>query len=89
MKLKTLFAAAGFVLFAACHTAYRATDTTRVVVNDATQSAFSAQYPNATNVVWTNYDASLDPMIDWDLAGWSTLDASDYTVRFNVDGQDY
>jgi len=89
MKLKTLFAVAAFAIFASCHTAYRATDTTTVVVNDATQSAFSTQYPTATNVVWTNYDASLDPMIDWELAGWSALDASDYTVRFDVDGQDY
>jgi len=89
MKLKTLFAVVAFVFFAACETPYRATDTTTVVVNDATQSAFTTQYPNATNVVWTNYDAALDPMIDWDLAGWTTLDDRDYVVRFDMDDQDY
>lgn len=89
MKLKTLFAVAAFALFASCETPYRATDTTTVVVSDATQSAFTIQYPNATNVVWTNYDASLDPMIDWDLAGWTTMDAGDYVVRFDMDDQDY
>jgi len=89
MKLKTLFAVAAFVFFAACETPYRATDTTTVVVSDATQSAFSTQYPNATSVVWTNYDVKLDPVIDWDLAGWTALEAGDYQVRFNIDGQDY
>ena len=89
MKLRIFVAAAAIALFGACSSSYRASDTSTVVVTDATQSAFSSQYPNASNVVWTNYNASLDPMIDWDLAGWSTLESGDYVVRFNMDGDDY
>lgn len=89
MKLRILVAAAAIALFGACSSSYRASDTSVVVANDATQSAFASQYPNASDVVWTYYDPSLEPMIDWDLAGWGALESNDYVVRFNMDGDDY
>ena len=52
------------------------------------QTVFVAQYPTASNVVWAQYDATLVP-IDWDLAGWSAIDANDYAVTFVMDGQPY
>ena len=89
MKLKAIVVAAALVLFAACGEPYRATSTTVVVAPDAIQTSFGTQYPGATNVVWLNYDPTVDPMIDWDLAGWDALDASDYVVTFDMNGDRY
>ncbi|HEY0678989.1 MAG TPA: PepSY-like domain-containing protein [Chitinophagaceae bacterium] len=52
------------------------------------QTAFVAQYPNATNVAWTAFDATVVP-IDWEMTGWATLDAADHAVAFDLDGQRY
>jgi len=89
MKLKALVVAAAVVLFAACGEPYRATSSTVVVAPDAIQTSFSTQYPGATNVAWMNYDPTVDPMIDWDLAGWDALDANAYVVRFDMNGDNY
>ena len=89
MKLKALIVAAATVLFFSCGSPYRATDTSVVVVPDGIQTSFATQYPGAVNVVWTNYDPAIDPMIDWELAGWSTMTNDDYVVRFNLDNEDY
>ncbi|HLG41487.1 MAG TPA: PepSY-like domain-containing protein [Chitinophagaceae bacterium] len=90
MKLKTFLIAAAVVLFAACDTPYQATDaSTAVVVPDATRTAFSDQYPNATNIVWANYDPAVEPMIDWELSEWAAMDAGDYLVSFNMDNEMY
>src|SRR5258705_13403062 len=51
--------------------------------------SFITQYPNSTNVVWSNYDPNVVILNDWELAGWQIADQSDYAVRFNMDGQDY
>ena len=88
MKLKTLIAVAAIVLFAACSSTYRATDTGVVISTDAT-SAFDLQYPNATNVVWSSYDPNVVILNDWELAGWSVIDADDYVVKFDMDGEKY
>ena len=89
MKLKTLFAVAVIGIFAACSSTYRATDTGVVISTDASR-AFDLQYPGATNVVWTMYDPN-DVIIlnDWDLAGWTVVDADDYVVQFDMDGEKY
>lgn len=99
MKSKIFLAVAAFAAFAACKPAYKATDTstgttttpsgTTVVVPGNIQTSFTTQYPTATNVVWTNYDAAVAVPIDWEMAGWTTLDPQDYLVRFDMDNENY
>ena len=96
MKLRTLIAVAVIAALAACSPPYKATDTagttttsTTVVVPTGTQTAFTTQYPNAANVVWSKYDTQVMVPIDWELAGWTTMDANDYLVRFDLDGENY
>lgn len=52
------------------------------------RSDFEAQYPTATNVTWTQFDATMTP-IDWELTGWDPLDADDYVVRFDLGKEKY
>lgn len=52
------------------------------------QTSFTTQYPNATNATWTAYDAAGVP-IDWEMTGWTVLDANDHAVAFDMDGQRY
>jgi uncharacterized membrane protein YkoI len=101
MKCTHFLAVAAIAAFAACKPAYKATDTTTgttttttpsgttVIVPAGTQTAFTTQYPTASNVVWTNYDAGVVVPIDWEMAGWTTLDANDYLVRFDMDNENY
>lgn len=88
MKLKAFIAVAATVLFAACSSTYRATDSGIVISSGATR-AFDLQYPTATNVIWTTYDPNVVILNDWDLAGWSTIDENDYVVKFDLDGEKY
>jgi hypothetical protein len=92
MKLKTFLMAAGVAaILASCSSnRYQATDqTTLVTVPTHMQTTFATEYPGATNVIWTNYngDEVLISSMDWDLYGWPTMDASDYVVRFDMDGE--
>ena len=96
MKLRTFTAVAVIAALASCSSPYKATDTagttttgTTVVVAAGTQTTFTTQYPNATNVVWYKYDQQAMVPIDWELAGWSTMDANDYLVRFDLDSENY
>ena len=88
MKLKTFIAVAVTGLFTACSSTYRATDTGVVISSDATR-AFELQYPKATNVVWNSYDPNVVILNDWDLAGWTVIDADDYVVQFDMDNEKY
>jgi hypothetical protein len=88
MKLKELLAVSAIAVIAACSSPYRATDTTVVVAPASVQTAFTTQYPTATNAVWASYDATMVP-IDWELTGWTTLDQGDYLVRFDMDNDYY
>ena len=88
MKFKNFFAVAAITILAACGSPYRATDTAVVVPVDM-QASFSSQYPGATNVVCSPYDANVVLPIDWELTGWSPLDNNDYVVRFNYQNDDY
>jgi hypothetical protein len=88
MKLKAIIAVATLVVFAACGEPYRASTTSVVVAPSSTQTAFTAQYPLAGDVVWMRYDAEVVP-IDWELAGWPVLTSNDYLVRFNMDNNNY
>jgi uncharacterized membrane protein YkoI len=88
MKLRDFLVIGAIAGVAACGEPYRATDTSVVVAPDGTVTAFNTQYPNATNVVWTRYDAAVVP-IDWEMAGWTALDNNDYLVRFDMDNENY
>lgn len=88
MKLKTFIAVAVIGLFTACSSTYRATDTGIVISTNASR-AFDLQYPTATNVVWTSYDPNIVILNDWDLAGWTVIDADDYVVQFDMDNEKY
>lgn len=86
MKLKTFLAVAVIAIFTACSSTYRATDTGVVISPNATR-AFELQYPNAANVVWTNYDPDVIILNDWDMTGWTVLDEDDYVVQFDIDNE--
>ena len=88
MKLKIFIAVAVIGLFTACSSTYRATDTGVVISTDASK-AFDLQYPTATNVVWSSYDPNVVILNDWDLAGWTVIDADDYVVQFDMDNEKY
>ena len=88
MKLKIFIAVAVIALFTACSSTYRATDSGVVISTDATK-AFNLQYPTATNVVWSSYDPNVVILNDWELAGWTVIDADDYVVQFDMDNEKY
>jgi hypothetical protein len=90
MKFKTILAVLAISVFASCKSTYRATDTTVTVVTpEMIESSFAVQYPNATNVVWVNYDPVVISPMDWQLVGYTTLDANARLVHFNQDNQNY
>lgn len=89
-KILSLVLAAG-VFFASCGTTYKSTSDNaayNVNVPAGTRSNFAIAYPDATNVVWNSYDASVVP-IDWDLSGWNTLGSDAYAVTFNMGSDVY
>ena len=88
MKLKIFIAMAVIALFTACSSTYRATDSGVIISSDATK-AFDLQYPTATNVVWGSYDPNVVILNDWELAGWTVIDADDYVVQFDMDNEKY
>lgn len=90
MKFRNFIGVTAIVgMLASCGTPYRATDTNNITVSTQSRSNFTTQYPAATNVIWTNYDGSTVQLVDWDLAGWTTMDAGDYLVKFNMDNDNY
>jgi hypothetical protein len=94
MKLKILILIAGIVILASCGPSYRVTDqstvsTDTIGVPTEVKTAFSTQYPTATNVVWTNYDATATPMVDWDLNGWTAPTEGAYVVTYNLNNDTY
>jgi hypothetical protein len=40
-------------------------------------------------VAWSTYDPNVIVINDWDLAGWSVIDADDYVVQFDMDSERY
>src|SRR6185436_20615336 len=62
-------------------------DNTNVDIPEATRTAFSGKYPNATNVNWSSYEPYDE--IDWTWAGWPMLDTSDYVVTYTDNGTEY
>lgn len=51
-------------------------------------TSFQTKYPNAANVTWSPYDRVTIP-IDWEMTGWTPLDAGDYVAEFDMNGQKY
>ena len=88
MKLRMFIAVAVIALFTACSSTYRATYSGVIISSDATK-AFDLQYPTATNVVWSSYDPNVVILNDWELAGWTVIDADDYVVQFDMDNEKY
>ncbi len=90
MKLKILMLAAGMAMLASCGPSYRVTNGSTVTVDipASIQTSFTTQYPTATDVIWSTYDATLLP-IDWELAGWSAMDQGDYVVRYSINNDKY
>jgi len=88
MKLKTFIGVAVITFFTACSSTYKATDTGVVISTDALR-AFDLQYPTATKVAWSSYDPNIVILNDWDLAGWTVIDADDYVVQFDMDHEKY
>jgi len=90
MKYRAFLAAITMVALASCHSTYRATDATVVVGSSELQEkTFLVQYPNAANAVWVTYDPSMAAPIDWQLVGYTPLDASARLVHFSQDNQNY
>ena len=92
MKLKFLSLVAAAALFtASCGTTYTSTSDNaayNVTVPADIRSSFAVAYPDATTVVWNKYDATTVP-IDWEMTGWTVLDANDYAVTFNMGNDQY
>ena len=86
----SLVAAAG-LLVASCGTTYTSTSDNaayNVTVPSGVRTNFAVAYPDATNVVWNAYDATVVP-IDWKMSGWTVLDKDDYAVTFNMGSDTY
>jgi len=94
MKSKFFGIAAAIAIFAACSTPQETNTISTTSSNPAyatpsnIQTSFTTQYPKATNVTWTAYDATLVP-IDWDLNDWVVLGPKDHAVAFDMDGERY
>lgn len=91
MKIKIMSLVAATVLFFSCGTTYNSTSDNaayNVSVPAGIRSSFAAQYPDASNIVWSNYDVTVVP-VDWELNGWAPLTATDYAVTFNMGGERY
>src|SRR5215216_6313215 len=93
MKLKFMSLLAVLTLLLSCGTTTTTTtttsDNTAFAVPATVSTTFTTQYPNATNMVWSAYDINAAPLVDWDLVGWTPLDAGDYMVTYKMDGQNY
>jgi hypothetical protein len=48
-----------------------------VNVAASTKTAFTAQYPGATNIAWSNYDSLAAVPIDLRMAGWKKMEGED------------
>lgn len=89
MKLKLMSLVLATVLFFSCGTTYTSTTSNAAMGLPANiRTNFIAMYPDATNVTYTQYDAATVP-IDWELNGWTALDANDYVVSFDMGGRQY
>jgi len=75
----------------AADSAKMATDSSSAAVKppDAIETAFTKQYADASNVVWSNYDSLANVPIDMRLTGWKKMDSEDYMAKFDLSGETY
>lgn len=57
------------------------------VAPDPIRTSFQEKYPNTQNATWSRYQPT--DYIDWDWAGWPSMDTADYAVTFKMDNSDY
>ncbi|RYD93338.1 MAG: hypothetical protein EOP50_11275 [Sphingobacteriales bacterium] len=93
MKTRLMSLAAALVLLASCGssrttTMSSSTNNAAYGVPSSIGSSFSTQFPGATNIHWSAYDATVLPN-DWELAGWPSMTGSDYMVTFDQYGNRY
>lgn len=90
MKLQfmSLVVAAGLLISSCTTTKQSTSDNAAFAPTTGISSTFAMQYPDATNVTWSHFDATTVP-IDWELTGWQALDADDYAVTFNMGNNTY
>ncbi len=89
MKKILSFVAAAALLITSCETSRSSTSNNAAYdLPVSVRADFEAQYPTATNVTWSQFDAAVTP-IDWEMTGWTLLDANDYVVRFDLAGDSY
>lgn len=91
MKFKMMSLVLATGLFFSCTTTRTTTSDNaayNVQVPVGVKQNFSFNYPDATNVVWNQYDAATVP-IDWELTGWTAMDANDFAVTFDMGAYKY
>lgn len=91
MKLRMMGLLAFVAILASCGSSHKASSTsTNAAYNVPVgiQGTFTTQYPTATNVIWSPYDANTVP-IDWDVTDWAVLTPKDYTASFDMNGNRY
>jgi hypothetical protein len=90
MKNKLLACLTALIFFVSCGTT-RYTDSSAnaaYATPSELQTAFTDQYPNATNVNWGAYDEAAVP-IDWELNEWTPMNNRGHMVSFQMDGEQY
>src|SRR5215216_7259927 len=90
MKLHIMSLLAAAALIVSCSTTRTSTSENAAYASlpSTLRLDFERHYPDATNVTWSQYDATTVP-IDWELTDWSAMDASDYVVRFDMGSNNY
>jgi hypothetical protein len=91
MKLKFFGLMASMALLLSCGTTTQTSTSTNAAydVPAGIQTSFTTQYPNASGVAWSRYDAAVVP-IDWELTdNWTPLTSNDYAVQFMMDNNTY
>jgi hypothetical protein len=84
MKLKMLSLAISAALLFSCGSTRTSTsENAAFAVPSTVNGTFQTQYPTATQVTWSAYDAAGVP-IDWELTGWPALTSNDYVVTYNL-----
>ncbi|WP_460571242.1 PepSY-like domain-containing protein [Flaviaesturariibacter terrae] len=93
MKTHLMSLAAAVVLLASCGssrttTMSSSTNNAAYGVPSSVGTNFASQFPGATNIHWSAYDATVVP-VDWELNGWPALTGNDYMVTFDQYGNRY
>lgn len=58
-----------------------------IVVPEPVKVSFKDKYPTASNVNWNRYEPVTT--FDWEWAGWSAMDTSDYVATYKLNDNDF